>query len=140
MKEPGERSVNAGGNITGSIIQTGDNNTATLTATALPDAASVDIAAVLTELRAVLASVAGPDAAKIGRALDDADEEAARSEPDKAEIAGTLTRAVALAKKASDFSEHLGKVQELVTKVAGWIGAAGPYLPPLLAVVGLSLP
>jgi hypothetical protein len=133
-----DRSVTAQ-NITGSIIQTGDRNRAELRAVQLPAVASVDIAAALAALRAELLAIASPDRGKIERALVDADEEAAKDAPDKSEVAGSLERALGYAKKAGDFSEHAGKVGELIVQVGGWLGAASPYVAPLLAAVGLAV-
>lgn len=130
-----DRSVKAT-NIVGSVVQTGDNNTASLTATQLPDAASVDIEAVIADLRVALAAIGGPDAGKVGRALDDACEEVAKPEPDKADVASILTRALDYAKKAADFSEHFEKVKPLVIRAAGWLGSPA-VRAPLLAALGL---
>lgn len=137
MSDSSNRSVSAGGNIISSIIQTGDNNVATLTATPLPPAETVDIAAVVAELRALLAGRGGADQAKVTRAFDDVEAELAKPEPDKAEIAGPLTRALDYIKKAGELSEQVEKISPLITRVAGWIGSAAQYAP-LLALVGLS--
>jgi hypothetical protein len=137
VSDSGNRSVSAGGNITGSIIQTGNNNVATLTVTQLPPADEVDINAVVAALRTLLAGRGGEDSRKVANALDDADAELAKAEPDKAEVAGTLTRALGYVKKAGELSEHIEKISPLVTKIAGWIGSAADY-GKLLAVLGLS--
>lgn len=134
MTQAGERSVSIGGNATNNVITTGDNNRVTVT---LPDAASVDIAATMAELRAALVRIGGENAGKIERALDDADEEVAKAAPDKAEVAGSLTRALGFAKKAGDFSDYIEKIKPLVVDAASWIGSAAHYAP-LLAVLGLS--
>lgn len=138
MTNSDNRSVTAGRDITGSIIQTGDRNRAELKAVQLPPAELVDIRAEVAALRTELLALNAPDAGKIGRALDDAEEEAAKADPDKEEVAGSLQRALGFAKKAGDFGEHVEKVQALVTRIGGWIGAASPYLTPLLASVGLA--
>lgn len=132
------RSVSAGGNIVGSIIQTGDHNRAELQAVQLPPAASVNIAEVVAALRAELLALAAPDQGKVERALADAGEEAEKEAPDPAEMAGSLQRALGYAKQAADFSGHVGKIRDLVVQVGGWLGAASPYVAPLLATVGLS--
>lgn len=137
MTQSSERSVRAGRDMVNSQVISGDHNFAKLTIVKLPDPASVDIAAALAELRAVLAEIGGPDAAKVGRALDDADEEAGKAEPDKAEVAGILARGLDYAKKAADFSEHAGKIGSLVARVAAWVGA-GAASAPLLAAIGLA--
>jgi hypothetical protein len=129
-----DRSVKVEGNMSNSVITTGDNNRVTVT---LPDAASVNIAATMTELRAALARIGGENAGKIARALDDADEEVAKAAPDKAEVADSLTRALGFAKKAGDLSDYVEKIKPLVVDAAGWIGSAAHYAP-LLAVLGFS--
>ena len=136
MTQSGERSVRAGRDITESQIITGDHNRANLTITKLPDAASVDIATVLAELRATLAGTGGADAKQAELTVGVAEAEAAKAEPDRAEVAGIVTRALDYAKKAADFSEHAEKLGSLVTKIAGWVGA-GTASAPLLAAVGL---
>lgn len=138
MTNGDDRSVTAR-DIIGSIVQTGDDNRAELKSVQLPAPASVDIAATVAALRAELLAVDAPDRGKIERALADAGEEAAKDAPDKQEVAGSLERALGYAKKAGDFSEHVGKVRDLVVQVGGWLGAASPYAAPLLATVGLSL-
>lgn len=127
-----DRSVRAGGNITGSNIQTGDHNEAALTAQ-IPPAASVDLAAAIAALRAELLALDAPDRGKIERALEDAREEAEKDEPDRAEVTGSLERALGYARKAADFSDHAGKIGDLVIQIGGWVGAASPFLAGLLA-------
>ena len=138
MSDTGDRSVKVGGNISGSIVQTGDGNVATLTATQLPAAADVDINAVLAELRIALKGLGGADGAKVANALNDTETELAKPEPDKAEVADGLTRALGYVKKAGELSEQVEKITPLVTKIAGWIGSAAHY-GPLLALLGLSV-
>ena len=113
-------------------------NVATLTATQLPLAPDVDINAVLAELRSALAGLGGADGAKVTNALNDTETELAKPEPDKAEVADGLTRALGYVKKAGELSEQVEKITPLVTKIAGWIGSAAHY-GPLLALLGLSV-
>ena len=137
MNDSSNRSVSAGHDITGGIIQTGDNNVAALTATQLPPVESVDITTALAELRALLAGRGGEDSRKVANALDDAEAELAKPVPDKAEVAGTLTRALGFVDKAGELSDNVEKIAPLVTRISGWIGSAAHYAP-LLAFVGLS--
>lgn len=136
MTEPRNRNVAVGGNVVGSIIQTGDNARAGLTVH-LPRPEEVDIGNRLAELRALLAGLETDASGKISRAFDDAEEEVSKSNPDKEEVASAVTRAVKLAQKAGDFSENVGKIRTLVTDIADWIGSGMPYIGPLLASVGL---
>ena len=84
-----DRSVSIGRDAVGNVITIGDKNRidaeidARLTKTALPSAGSVNIGEELAAIRAVLERLGGEQKGKIGRALDDAAEEAAKPEPDK---------------------------------------------------------
>jgi hypothetical protein len=132
-----DRSINVGGNVSGSILITGHNSVATLTATALPPAAAVDITAVLAQLRALMTATPTSATPRIDLELGDASVEAVRPEPKRAKIAGALERAVDAFKGTAEFAGSAGKIADLVTKAAGWIGEAD--LGGLLATVGLTL-
>ena len=54
MSDSSNRSVSIGGAVSGSVIQTGNQNVATLTTTTLPPAESVDMNAVIQQLRAMI--------------------------------------------------------------------------------------
>ena len=142
MAEPSNRGVSIGGSVTGSVIQTGDNNAATLTftTTTLPPAASVDIAAVLKDLREMAAQMQlppdGKAARKVANALDEADDEATSPTPDKPALAEALTRAVGVLKEAGDFAAKTAPLAKLVVSAAGWLG--GGLAGPLLSLVGLT--
>ena len=133
MNEGTDRSVSAGGNIIGSVLQTGDNNNATLNAVQLPPADTVDIASAIAGLRVVLLALQVPDRGKLDRALEDAREEADKPVPDRGEIAGSVTRALGYAKQAAEFSQHAGTIRDALVQIAGWLGAASPYIGALLA-------
>lgn len=133
------RSVSAGRDITGSIVITGDHNTTTLTTVQPPAPATVDIAAVLAELRAELAKVAGDRGEQVEGALKLAEAEARREQPDKSDVAKNVEAALGYARKAGEFGDSLAKVQDLVTRAVGWIGAASVAAGPLLALAGLTL-
>ena len=66
------RSISVGGNVKGSVLQTGDGNTANVqyTKTTLPPAESVDIKSELAALRELLAQLNAPDSKKIDRAAE----------------------------------------------------------------------
>jgi hypothetical protein len=87
------RSVSVGRDVTGSVIQTGDGNTASVTfqQAALPQPESVDMTAVLTALENILSQIESPDRRKIENAVDDAKEELKKPDPNKDEV-GTGTR------------------------------------------------
>lgn len=134
-----DRSVRVGGNVTGAQIITGDNNRAVMREVKvheLPPAGQVDVGKELAELRALLASLKAPDAGKIERALADAEEEAAKPEPDRDEIGSALDRAVGYAKKAGDFSEAAEKIAPKLQALASWLGA---NWYKLLGAVGMAV-
>lgn len=129
------RSVQIGNHVTGSSIQTGDSNIA-LVQTSLPNAETVDIAVELAILKTILTHLDSPDQRKIGNALEDAEEELKKSEPDKDEIGQALDRALAYAEKANRFTEAVDKLRPHVENIAGWLGK---HWYKLLAVVGLTI-
>lgn len=138
MSDKSNRSVSIGGDATGNVIQTGDRNTASvqLTQTTLPPAETVDVQAELAALRRILSELQGPDQGKMERALDDAEEEIAKREPDRDEIGSALDRALTYAKKAEGFATTIEKLQGHVTSAVSWLGE---NWHKLLAVVGLTL-
>src|SRR4051794_13788671 len=96
----GDRSVSIGRDAVGSVVTTGDRNMvdarieASLTKAVLPPAGSVDIVRELAAIRTLLERLGGEQKARIGRALDDAEEEARKPEPDKTEVGHALGRAL----------------------------------------------
>lgn len=137
----GSRSVNVGGDAVGNVITTGDRNKvdatidARLVKTTLPPASSVDISKELVQIRAVLERIGGEQAGKIGRALDDAAEEAAKPKPNKDEIGAALGRAIDYAKKGSAFADEVEKLVPHITNAVGWLGSNWHKLLPLVGLV-----
>lgn len=134
----GERSVHVGGNVTGSSVVTGDNNSVftRYEAVQLPPPESVDIKAELAALREQLAALQGPDHVKALRAMDDAEDEAKKPSPDKGEIGGALERALTYAKKADNFSSRVEKIAPRLEAACSWLGENWHNL---LAVAGITL-
>ncbi|MFL6313337.1 MAG: hypothetical protein ACJ71W_14645 [Terriglobales bacterium] len=133
------RSVSVGGNAARNVITTGDHNQVNAKIESLvenlPPAGSVDIKKELAEIRSILERIPGEHTAKIGRALDDATEEAHKSDPNKQEIGSALSRALDYAKKGAGFVEEIGKLSpHLMNAVA----ALGPSWHQLLSYVGLG--
>ncbi|AXS42786.1 hypothetical protein D1F64_21420 [Breoghania sp. L-A4] len=89
----------------------------------LPAPETVDVAGELAALRALLAEMRVPDAGKLDRALQDAEEEAAKPQPDKDEVGGALERVIKYAKAADDFSGHAEKLQQRIAPLVSWLGA-----------------
>src|SRR5207253_3204319 len=110
-----ERSEIHSGAITGSVVVAGSGNTITaklrMELGKLPPAEEpVDIHAEFAELRKILEQLQTPDQGKIRRALDDAREELAKPEADKAEFAGALKRALDYAGKVANLGDEALKL------------------------------
>jgi hypothetical protein len=86
-------------------------------------------------LREALASLHTPDRGKLDRAFHDAEEEAAKPDPDRAEIAGALQRVLKAAKGANSFAEQVEKLAPRIAALAAWVGPAGRVL---LSLAGLG--
>lgn len=132
------RSISIGGNVTGASIVSGDNNRVTTTVTQVqpPPAREVDVAAEISGLRDVMSRMAVAEPDRLKWALVDANEEAAKPEPDKGKVAGALERAVTMSQGAADFAENADKIKERLVRIAGWLG---PLAKGALALLGLSL-
>lgn len=131
-------SVHIGGSVTGSAIVTGDSNTVSVQVqqAALPEAETVDIKTELAALKALLAQLKSEDQRKINNALEDAEIELTKPEPDKDEVGQALNRALNYAEKANGFATAIDQLRPHVEAVAGWLGKHGYKLLP---VVGLIL-
>jgi hypothetical protein len=129
-----DRSVTAR-DITGSSVVTGDRNIVSvrMSQVALPPPDKVDVKAELAALQEILTILNMPDRGKLGRAMQDAIEETAKTEPDKDEVGAALARAMKYAKAANDFSEHASKLLPRLAALASWLGPAGYGL---LAMIG----
>jgi len=128
--------INIGGDVTGSAITLGDNNTVTMKGVkvALPPAASVDVAAEIASLKAMLADLNSPDQGKMARALQDAEEEAQKPDPDKAEVGGAIERAIKYAQKADTFSDHIEKLAPRIGALISWLGPIGVSVAASLGI------
>jgi hypothetical protein len=108
----------------GSAAVTGDSNTVSVQyqQAALPPPESVDMAAELRALREALATLQTTDRRKIDNALDEAEDELKKPQPDKNEVGKAVERALDYAKKADGFTEAIAKIQPRVEKAAAWLG------------------
>lgn len=120
----GDRSVSIGRDATGNSIVTGDGNTVTTTVmqSSLPPPESVDIRAELAALRAILEALDPPEPQRMQRGLDDAADEAAKPDPDKDEIGGSLDRALRFAQKADSFADKLAELKPRLEAACSWLG------------------
>jgi hypothetical protein len=128
--------IKIGGDARGSIVA-GDNNRVETTVShtvSLPDPATVRIGDELSAVRAVLIGLKVTDAAKLGRALDDAEDEAKKPAPNKEEIGSALERALKVATKASDFAESGVKLAPYVKGAVSWLGANWFHLLPMVGL------
>ena len=128
MNSGDDRSVNIGGSVAGSVIQTGDGNSASVSYETLPPAASVDPRKALQELSALIAQTNGPDAKRSSRAIHDAETEMLESEPDKAEVASSIARAITYAKRTIDVGVYAAKLVPLAHQLAGWVGQSNYHV------------
>lgn len=134
----GDRSVTIGGNAAGNVIQTGDHNTASLSyeRVTLPPPEQVDVRAEIAALRDLLAGLVSPDRRKIDNAVDEAEEEAAKPEPDKDEVGKALERALGYAQKAEGFAKVIESLKPHIQNLGSWLGESWYRL---LSMVGLSI-
>jgi hypothetical protein len=123
-----DRRVSITGDAVGNVITTGGENAIDARVTAakhelqLPDPATVDVAKELAAIRTVLAALASEHDKKIGRALDDASEEAGKAHPDKDELGSALDRALGYAKSASTFAAETTKLAPHLKNAVAWLG------------------
>ncbi|MGB3759936.1 MAG: CHAT domain-containing protein [Rivularia sp. (in: cyanobacteria)] len=132
------RSVSIGGSVTGSAIQTGDYDTATINyqQVSLPEPESVNIQAEFNALREIIEKLETSDRRKIDNAFEDAQEELNKPQPDKDEVGDALNRALKYAKKAEGFAGAIEKLQPRLSKTTAWLG---DNWHKLLGFVGLTV-
>jgi len=125
----GDSRVSIGRDAVGNVVTTGDKNvveahvTAAKHETPPADPATIDVANELAAIRTILMGLASEHAKKIGRALDDASEEAEKkSGADKEELGKALERALSYAKSASAFATVATKLAPHVTNAVAWLG------------------
>jgi hypothetical protein len=125
------------GPVTGSVIQSGDNNSADVKyqAANMPAAKDVDIAKELAEIKSILEKVPSEDSKKIANALEEAEDELKKDSPDKDEVGKALGRALDYAQKAEGFANSIDKLRPHVEAAAGWLGK---NWHKILSVVGLA--
>lgn len=111
-----------GGNVTNSPLSTGDNAFIQQFNQTSLQAEDVNIQQEVAGLREILSQLQTPDQGKIGRALTDVEEEAAKSEPDKSEVEKSIERAMDHAKKADGYIEVMEKLAVRLMPIAIWLG------------------
>lgn len=131
-----DRSVHVGGSVSKSIIQTGDKGNASLRyeRISLPEPASVDMRAELSAIKEAILKLTTPDSLKIKNALDEAEAELEKPQPDKNEVGKALERALDYAKMAEGFASTVEKLKTPITNAVAWLGN---NWHKILGVVGL---
>ena len=134
----GDRSVNVSGGVHGGVVNAGDDTEIAVTVTRgqPPAGPEVDVAAEIAGLRALLEGLDTPERGRLGRAMEDAGEEAAKPSPDRQEVADALERAVKASKGAADFADNADRIRERVARIAGWLG---PLAKGALALLGPAM-
>jgi hypothetical protein len=133
-----DNTINVGGSVSQASLLAGDQNKvkqsfqANTEGTAQPK--TEDLQRSLEEIRALLSKITTPDRNKLDRALDDAKDEAAKPEPDKAEVADAVNRVVKYAKAAEDIGQVATDLQGPLSTIAGWVGAAAPIAARLFGL------
>lgn len=132
-----DRSIQIGGHAAGNVLQTGDENTASVRyqRATLPPPERVDIRAELAALRELLTQLDSQDHRKIDNALGEAEDEVAKPQPDKDEVGKALGRALDYAQKTQGFAKAIETLTPHVVSVASWLGSHGHTL---LTAVGLA--
>ncbi|MEM9819041.1 MAG: pentapeptide repeat-containing protein [Cyanobacteria bacterium P01_D01_bin.6] len=132
--QEGDRSISIGGDATGSVFQTGNENTASLTfqPVTLPPPESVNIQAELLALRSLLASLNDPVTDGFAQKLES---EAQKPEPDRDVVGQTLETGLTYAKNLQGFAETMDKLRPHVQNAAGWLGQ---HWYKILSLVGLA--
>ncbi len=129
-----DKSIKIGGSNYGGVLNTGDHvsNLSAPTQNSIQQS-DVDILQELQGLREILTGLQSDAQAKIGRALDDAEEDAAKPDADKKEVQSAIERALNHAKKAVDFTEVIEKLATRLTPIAVWLGLNSHHFLPLLS-------
>ncbi|MCA9018290.1 MAG: hypothetical protein KDA77_23410, partial [Planctomycetaceae bacterium] len=118
-RDSSDRSVSIGGNSTRNIIQTGDRNIASLNLiqTTLPAPETVAIEPEVAAVYQLLSELSSEDHQKIMRAMDDAQEELAKADPNREEVGIALKRAFQYAKNAETFATTATNLRSHVTNI-----------------------
>jgi hypothetical protein len=138
VREHSDRSVSVGGKVVGNIIQTGDQNAASIhhVKVTLPSAGQVHIATEIAAIQDILRTVSSPDGQKLANAIDDATLEVQKATPDQDEVGDSLERVLKYAKTASGYVDVVESLKPHIVNAVGWLGS---NWSSLLHAVGLSI-
>lgn len=132
------KSVSIRGDVTNSIIQTGNQNVVLeeKKRIKLPPPNSVDIQADFEELCRLLTQLHSPKHKEIEHALEDARHELAKPKANRDKIGKALERALNYAKQAESFANVMGRLKPYIAGTVSWLGN---NWHKLLSIVGFTL-
>ncbi len=122
------RNVTFGGNASGNVVATGDQNLISAGLSSTTNSETVDVAGVLRSVREILATLQTADSRKIENALSDAEVEIAKPVPDREEVGQSLQRVLTYAKNASRFGEIAATLAPHIQRLAFWLGDGWAHL------------
>jgi hypothetical protein len=132
-------SINIGGKVSGSVVVQGEGNAvrATIHYVPHPGAAldKADLAKALAKIRQALEKLDTADRGEIHRALENAETEARKPSPDKAEIGSSLERAINCASKGAEIAKVAEGLEAPLKSVADWVGTAVPAAARLFGLI-----
>lgn len=117
------RNVTINRDVIGTVITTGDSNIVTAKVkVTLPPAESVSILEAVSDLRQLMNELISTPSLKLSNALAEVEEEAAKSEPDKAMLAEPFERVVKYVQEAESFAAHSEKLVARFAPIISWLG------------------
>lgn len=111
-----------GGDMIGNAIGDSNQIQGSLQSTKIPSAQDINMAKELAEIKAILEKLSSEDSKKIANALEDAEDELKKDNPDKDEVGEAIDRALNKAKKANEFAVVIDDLRPHVEAAAGWLG------------------
>jgi DNA-binding transcriptional regulator GbsR (MarR family) len=125
-----QSSIHIGGSVSGSnIMFAGDNNTTVVgnnnvtdIRNKMPAPETVDIKKELAALRELLAGLQSPEQKKINNAIEEAQDEIQKPEPQKDEVGKAIERAMSYAQHAGTFKTLIETLKPHVLSVSAWLG------------------
>jgi len=88
----------------------------------LPTSNDVNMKQVVADLKIILTSMSSEDSKKIANALEDAEDELNKDNPNKDEVGEAIDRALNKARKAQEFATVVDDLRPHVEAAAGWLG------------------
>jgi hypothetical protein len=132
-------SIKIGRDVSGSVVVQGEGNAVKAPIHYMPNPGAAldraDLTKALAEIRQALEKLDTADRGKINRAMEDAEEEARKASPDKAEIGSSLERAFNYAKKGAEIARVAEGLQAPLKSVADWVGTAVPAAARLFGLI-----